>query len=170
MGTHCFDPVLVDLHSKKLEICLAWPLSLQSMVLLTESKSHPHVLNCLLFAPLAFPAGNQSRAPAGLAGGSQQPDLGMCERFPQQPCQALPREAPCPSSRMGISVSRRALGGFHLCREMPPAPQATTRPQQLLQFVVSASACEWTESPAQVCGVSVASSCAVFLQLLCLFS
>lgn len=37
MGTCCFDHVLVRLHSKMLEIWLAWLLSLQSMVLGTES-------------------------------------------------------------------------------------------------------------------------------------
>lgn len=82
VGPHCFDQVLVHLRSKMLKICLAWPLSLQSMVLVAESKSHHHMLNCLLFVSLAFPAGNRSRAPAWLAVGRQQPDLGMCERGP----------------------------------------------------------------------------------------
>lgn len=173
LGAHCFDHVLVHLHSENLP---GLAPSLQSMVLVTESKSHHHVLNCLLFAPLAFPAGDRSRAPAQLAVGRQQPDLGMCEH----PSAAMPGTAwgstGCSvpntlSSWLGISVSRRALWAFHLCREVPPAPQAPARPQgQLSQFVVSASPCEWAESPAQLCGVPVASSCAVFQQLLCLFT
>lgn len=77
LGARCSHHILVHLHSKILEICLAWPFSLQSIVLVTESKSLLHVLNCLLFASLAFPAGNQSRVPAQLAVGRQQLDLGM---------------------------------------------------------------------------------------------
>lgn len=129
LGARCFHHVLVHLHSKILKICLPWPHSLQSIVLVTESKSHHHVLNCLLFASLAFPAGDGSRAACTAGCGQAAARFGNVVT-PEGPSAAMPGTAQgstgcsvpsTPSSWVGVSVSRRALWGFHLCGEVPPA-------------------------------------------------
>lgn len=174
LGARCFHHVLVHLHSKILKICLPWPHSLQSIVLVTESKSHHHVLNCLLFASLAFPAGDGSRAACTAGYGQAAARFGNVVT-PAGPSAAMPGTAqgstgcsvPSTPSSWCQCVKEGSVGFPSLWRGAS-SPQAATRPQgQLLQFVVSTSAREWAESPAQVCGAPVASSCAVSQQLLC---